>query len=58
MEFSIKRNIDKLGRIVIPVDLRDHYGIEAGDTIEIFAEKDGIFIKASKDKVVILNSTR
>ena len=33
MKFELKRKIDELGRIVLPIDLRRYYGIESGDTI-------------------------
>ena len=37
--------IDQLGRIVIPKPLRKKYDLELGDTLEVFNEADGIFMK-------------
>jgi len=45
--FSIIRKIDKLGRIVIPKDMRDFYGIELETPLEIIATKEGILISIS-----------
>ena len=45
MNFTIKRCIDNLGRIVLPKDLRTHYEINAGDMIEIIATENGILLK-------------
>lgn len=42
---GIVREIDKLGRFVIPVELRNKLGIDNGDSIEIFAEQDRIILK-------------
>lgn len=42
---GIVRDIDKLGRFVIPVELRNKLGIENGDAIEIFAEQDRIILR-------------
>ena len=42
MKFEIKRKIDELGRIVLPIDLRRYYGIENGDTIVLLPVRDGI----------------
>ena len=41
---GVIKEIDKLGRIVIPKDLRDRYGIN--DKVEIIATKDGIILKS------------
>lgn len=42
---GIVRDIDKLGRFVIPIELRNKLGIDNGDSIEIFAEQDRIILK-------------
>ena len=42
---GIVRDIDKLGRFVIPVELRNKLDIENGDAIEIFAEQGRIVLK-------------
>lgn len=42
---GIVRRMDDLGRIVIPKELRKTLDIKEQDALEIFATKDGIFIK-------------
>ena len=44
MNTKIIRQIDKLGRLVIPIDLRKQYGIKAGDNVSIIAHEKGIVI--------------
>ena len=45
-----QRNVDEIGRIVLPKDMRNHYGIKAGDELMIVATKEGILIKAPAEK--------
>lgn len=45
MSVQFIRQIDDLGRIVIPKDLRNQYGIKPGDRICIEATDNGIIIK-------------
>ena len=45
---GIRRNIDELGRIVIPKEIRRTLEINNNDTLEIFATKNGIFIRKVK----------
>lgn len=43
---GIVRKIDQLGRIVLPKELRDIYGIQENKTVmEIFTEGDEIILK-------------
>lgn len=44
MALEFIRQIDKLGRIVIPKDLRNHYDFKADDKIYLTAYDDGILI--------------
>jgi len=44
MALEFIRQIDKLGRIVIPKDLRKHYDFKANDKIYLTAYVDGILI--------------
>jgi transcriptional pleiotropic regulator of transition state genes len=39
------RSIDALGRIVLPLELRNGFGMEPGTSVEIFANKKGIFLQ-------------
>ena len=45
---GIRRNIDDLGRIVIPKEIRKTLEIKDYDTLEIFATQNGIFIRKVK----------
>lgn len=48
MKQEISRQIDELGRLVLPKDLRKLYGFKPGDTVYFTAQDDGILIH-SKD---------
>ena len=41
------RQVDKLGRIVIPLVLREKYGLTAGATIEFLESHDGVTVKTA-----------
>ena len=45
-KIGIIKEIDKLGRIVIPKELRSRYGLS--DKVEIVATKDGIILKSQE----------
>lgn len=45
MKIKIIRKIDKLGRIVIPKDVRKTLNIELGDNVEISIDGGRIIIK-------------
>lgn len=45
---GIRRNIDELGRIVIPKEIRKALELQEGSLVEIFATRDGIFIRKVK----------
>ena len=45
---GIRRNIDDLGRVVIPKEIRRTLEINNNDTLEIFATQNGIFIRKVK----------
>ena len=42
MKFEMRRKIDEFGRIVVPQDIRDYYGIGDGDTVVLIPIKEGI----------------
>ena len=44
MKFEMKRKIDGLGRIVLPIDLRNYYGISNGDKVVLLTVREGIQI--------------
>ena len=43
-DIGIERNIDELGRIVIPIDIREKLGINAKDKVEFKIENEKIII--------------
>ena len=44
MEKEINRQIDELGRLVIPKDIRVCYGLKPGTTVYFTLQDDGILI--------------
>lgn len=42
---GIVRQVDSLGRVVLPKELRKVFGIEDKDSLEIFVEEDSIILK-------------
>ena len=45
-KIGILKEIDRLGRIVIPKELRERYGLN--DVVEVIATEDGVLIKNPK----------
>lgn len=45
MKIKILRKIDKLGRLVIPIDLRKQYGLNPKDKVCFTVREDGILIQ-------------
>ena len=42
---GIVRKIDELGRVVIPIELRNKLGIQEKDPIEIYVEGSSVILK-------------
>ncbi len=42
---GVVRQIDPLGRIVLPIEMRNILGIEKKDALEIFVDGDNIILK-------------
>ena len=53
MKFEMKRKIDELGRIVLPIDLRNYYGIKSGDKVVLLPVREGI--QLAKAEYFIMN---
>ena len=45
MKRSVTRQIDELGRIVIPSDFREELGMEPGEKLEIYIEEGRLVLK-------------
>ncbi len=55
---GIVRQIDPLGRIVLPSEMRSVLGIEKKDTLEIFTDGDSIILKKYQPSCVFCNETQ
>ena len=55
---GIIRQIDQMGRIVLPAELRRSMDIEVGDTMEIFVDGDSIILKKYHPSCVFCDSSR
>jgi transcriptional pleiotropic regulator of transition state genes len=54
---GIVRNIDELGRLVIPKELREKMDIPSGSAVEIYSEEDKIIIKKFYNGCILCGST-
>ena len=45
-KFVITKKVDNMGRVVIPVELRETYGIYPEGEVLMFLKENGIFISA------------
>ena len=54
---GIVRDVDNLGRIVLPIELRRTLGINVKDSVEIFTDNDGIILKRFQQACVFCSST-
>lgn len=52
------RKIDELGRIVLPIEIRQNLEIKEKDSLEIFLKDEGIFIKKYRLSCIFCNSTK
>lgn len=53
---GVIRNIDELGRIVVPKEIRKHLGISSTDAVEIFVDGDRIILKKHEPYCCFCNS--
>ncbi|WP_432649142.1 AbrB/MazE/SpoVT family DNA-binding domain-containing protein [Huintestinicola sp.] len=53
---AITRQLDALGRVVIPIEMRRNLNIENRDSVEIYAEDDRIIIKKAGESCVFCGS--
>ena len=50
MKFTVKKRVDKLGRIVLPKSMRENYGIMLGEAVDLIACDEGILIVKSVEE--------
>ena len=55
---GVVRQLDSLGRIVIPIELRRTLGLSVKDSVEIFVDGDQIVLKKYNSGCIFCNSTR
>ena len=54
---GIVRQVDNLGRIVLPIELRRTYDLAVKDAIEIYTEDDKIILKKFKRSCIFCGGT-
>lgn len=54
---GIMRRVDELGRVVLPMELRNKFGITEKDPMEIFVESDMIILKKFENSCTFCDST-
>ncbi len=55
---GIIRRVDELGRVVIPIEIRNKLGINEKDPIEIFVEGSTIILKKYEPNCIFCGSTK
>ena len=54
---GVARKVDQLGRVVLPAELRRHFGISPGDLIEIGVDSDAILLTKVENRCVFCSGT-
>ena len=54
---GVARKVDQLGRVVLPAEVRRHFGISPGDLIEIGVDSDAILLTKVESRCVFCNGT-
>ena len=54
---GIVRKMDELGRIVIPMEIRNTFNINSKDPLEIFVDEDKIILRKYQPACVFCGST-
>lgn len=49
---GMRRNIDRIGRIVIPKELRDFFKIDEGTSMEVIGTNEGILIRFPEYEII------
>lgn len=55
---GIVRKMDELGRIVLPMEIRNTFDIKTKDPLEIFVEEDCIILRKYQPACVFCGDTR
>jgi transcriptional pleiotropic regulator of transition state genes len=54
---GVARKVDQLGRVVLPAEVRRHFGINPGDLIEIGVDSDAILLTKVESNCVFCGGT-
>lgn len=55
---GIIRRVDELGRVVIPIELRNKFGIAEKDPIEIYVDGSSIVLKKYEPNCIFCNNSK
>ena len=55
---GIIRRVDELGRVVLPIELRNKFGITEKDPMEIYVDGNSIILKKYEPNCVFCGSTK
>ena len=55
---GIVRRVDELGRVVIPIELRNKFGIAEKDPIEIYVDGSSIILKKYEPNCIFCGSSK
>ena len=55
---GIVRKVDELGRVVIPIELRNKLGIEEKDPIEIYVDGSSVVLKKFQPNCIFCGGTK
>ncbi len=55
---GIVRKVDELGRVVIPIELRNKFNIAVKDPIEIYVDGSSIVLKKYEPNCIFCGSTK
>ncbi len=55
---GIVRRVDELGRVVIPIELRNKFGIEEKDPIEIYVDGSSIILKKYEPNCIFCGNAK
>ena len=55
---GIVRRVDQLGRVVIPIEIRNQFGIAEKDPIEIYVDGSSIILKKFEEKCIFCGNTK
>ena len=55
---GIIRKVDELGRVVLPIELRNKFEIKEKDPLEIYVEGSSIILRKSEPSCIFCGSTK